>query len=359
MQTGRLGTLVGFAIQVCGGGTAMIWPNERWIGILIFAFGVVTALVSTAAWFRSNYRARLPWTKREEGRPSEADQPPLASVASPTADWDKPLEKRFRIHFKNEAVLIDGFEFIECSFENVTFKYQGTRPFRFTGKNTGNSRRVTTDDKVVGQTLTLPLMLRPDLGIDYELSKTGSRPSYELTDAGNIFHPPTVTQTQPKLESGLYVGEIRFSIGEIKNDRHTEITMRVFNGTGRIVEFVKISGRITFKAPNSADPALMGELPTPAARPDMNPSVHHLTEWLLIFTQRVPATEADKIVTMLERDIPIHLDLSGLEIEVKSGEDRGKLPLWGGVSYSPKYGFGRIIHAVVNIGSVSSAGVVG
>ena len=320
----------------------MIWPNERWIGILIFAVGTITAVISVIVWFRSNYRARLPWIKLEENRVPAADKPRQTA----DADWDRSLEKRFRTHFKNEIVLIDGLEFIECRFENVTFKYDGTRPFRFTGKNTGNSRRVTTDNKIVGQTLSLTLMLRPDLGIDYEISKTGSKPSYEPD--------PLVTQTKPKLESGLYVGEIRFSTGEITTDRHTEITMRVFNGTGRTVEFERVSGHITFNAPNNADPALMGELPTPSAGSDMKLSVHPLTEWLLIFAQRIPSAEADKIVAMLERDTPIHLDLRSLAIEIKSGEERGKLPLWSGVSYNTKYGFGRIIHGVAKISGVKS-----
>lgn len=149
-----------------------IWNDYGMLGVLFV--GLVGAALASLAFalvgigFRAWRRSQLPKHKIE-------NQP-----ASPYAqDWDKPLEKRFRVHFKNETVLIDGLEFIDCSFENVTFKYQGTRPFRFTGKNTGNSRRITTDDKIVGQTLTLPLILRPDLGIDYEVSKTGSPPSNE------------------------------------------------------------------------------------------------------------------------------------------------------------------------------------
>jgi hypothetical protein len=54
MQTGRLGTLVGFSLQVCGAGAAMIWPNEKWIGVAIFAVGLVTAVISLIVWFKSN-----------------------------------------------------------------------------------------------------------------------------------------------------------------------------------------------------------------------------------------------------------------------------------------------------------------
>jgi hypothetical protein len=48
----------------------------------------------------------------------------------PTTDWDKPLTQIFRQHYKNETVQLDGKNFVECTFENVTFIYQGTRPIQ-------------------------------------------------------------------------------------------------------------------------------------------------------------------------------------------------------------------------------------
>src|SRR3984893_15621974 len=48
----------------------------------------------------------------------------------PTTDWDKPLSQVLRQHYKNETVLLDGKNFIECTFENVTLLYQGTRPLQ-------------------------------------------------------------------------------------------------------------------------------------------------------------------------------------------------------------------------------------
>jgi hypothetical protein len=117
-----------------------------------------------------------------------------------TDDWDKPLEKQFRIKFKNETVLLDGFEFIECTFDNVTFKYQGTKPFRFTGKTSGNSRKVTTDNKIVGQAFILAMSIAKE-PIDYEIFKTGTRPSHtdasrqkELVAQGRKFVSRTVAE---------------------------------------------------------------------------------------------------------------------------------------------------------------------
>src|SRR6516164_2482158 len=48
----------------------------------------------------------------------------------PTTDWDKPLIDIFRQHYRNETVQLDGKNFIECIFENVTFAYQGMRPIQ-------------------------------------------------------------------------------------------------------------------------------------------------------------------------------------------------------------------------------------
>lgn len=43
------------------------------------------------------------------------------------------FEKISRKTFKGENVLVDGREFVECTFDNVTLIYNGTTPPRFTG----------------------------------------------------------------------------------------------------------------------------------------------------------------------------------------------------------------------------------
>src|SRR5258708_1483427 len=155
MQTGRLGTLVGFSLQVCGAGAAMIWPNEKWIGVAIFAVGLVIAIISLIVWFKSNYRARIPWTRKE------VSSGPLPAPSPSLVDADK-------------------------------------------------------------------------------------------------FGSPTVTQSPPTLAAGLYVSDIRFTVDDLEKNRRGEMTMRVFNGTGRAVEFSSLSGRITFSAPNSTNPEQKG-----------------------------------------------------------------------------------------------------
>jgi hypothetical protein len=77
----------------------------------------------------------------------------------PTTDWDKPLTQVFRQHYKNETVLLDGKNFIECTFENVTLLYQGTRPIQMINckKIPGEGFLVTvqTDNPVVFTALSI------------------------------------------------------------------------------------------------------------------------------------------------------------------------------------------------------------
>jgi len=177
-----------------------------------------------------------------------------------------------------------------------------------------------------------------------------------MVDADKVF-PPTVTQSPPTLAVGLYVSDVRFTFDDLEKNRRAEMTMRVFNGTGRAVEFSGLSGQLTFSAPNSADPE---RLPTPTLRHDVLKIAYPLQEWFFILEQRVPAQEADKMAAMIAADVAIHFDLTGLDISVfPKGEpnEAERLPLWGGLSCRHGICFGRIIHAVANFGSLSIGGV--
>ena len=56
--------------------------------------------------------------------------PNTMSIANFRADF--PLKQIQSKTFKNETVQIDGNEFIDCTFDNVVFKFDGQAPFRFT-----------------------------------------------------------------------------------------------------------------------------------------------------------------------------------------------------------------------------------
>ncbi len=44
-------------------------------------------------------------------------------------DPDQKLEDVYAQTFKNKHVYLDGYRFVECTFENVTLIYKGTAPF--------------------------------------------------------------------------------------------------------------------------------------------------------------------------------------------------------------------------------------
>jgi hypothetical protein len=76
-----------------------------------------------------------------------------------------------------------------------------------------------------------------------------------------------IDKTPPAaIRDGLYVGEISFTFADLEKDRHSELIMRVFNGTGNVVELFSLLGQVKFNASNNTDPDRMGTLPTPALR---------------------------------------------------------------------------------------------
>jgi hypothetical protein len=163
-------TAVGGAVMWAASYRDWIWNNHGVFGILVV--GLLGAAVSSLALHASGLGIRA-W----RWGPLRSYEPLSAPKPFPITDWDRPLQQWFRVYFQNETVLLDGYEFIECTFENVTFEYQGTKPFRFTGKTGGNSRKLTSDNVIVGQTLTLVKFFRPDFDVDCEIFKTGTRPS--------------------------------------------------------------------------------------------------------------------------------------------------------------------------------------
>lgn len=77
----------------------------------------------------------------------------------------------------------------------------------------------------------------------------GTPPAAAPTEQLNKFYPPTVTQSVPSIQLGLYVAEIRLTFDALEKERHSELAMRVFNGTGRVIDFANLSGHIKFNAP--------------------------------------------------------------------------------------------------------------
>jgi hypothetical protein len=66
---------------------------------------------------------------------------------------DTKLGRVSRRTFKNEVVPLDGVEYIDCTFENVTFYYNGTTRISLVSPNITTGPRFRTDNKSVVATL--------------------------------------------------------------------------------------------------------------------------------------------------------------------------------------------------------------
>jgi hypothetical protein len=70
---------------------------------------------------------------------------------------DFPLTQIQSRTFKNETVQIDGNEFIDCTFDNVTFKFNGQAPFHFSNVHfhVPSKFEISSDNPIVKSTMEL------------------------------------------------------------------------------------------------------------------------------------------------------------------------------------------------------------
>jgi hypothetical protein len=79
--------------------------------------------------------------------------------------WDRPLIQVWQKEFKNQTVTLDGYEYVECSFENVTFQYEGTGPTRLTLSKITGATRLSTHNLVAGQMMQFMRLVGPGIEI--------------------------------------------------------------------------------------------------------------------------------------------------------------------------------------------------
>jgi len=68
---------------------------------------------------------------------------------------DYPLKEYRGKTYKDETVQIDGNSFIYCTFDNVTFRFDGEAPFRFTNDHFQGKFALTSNNPVVKATMEL------------------------------------------------------------------------------------------------------------------------------------------------------------------------------------------------------------
>lgn len=75
-------------------------------------------------------------------------------------NWDAPLKRVYRQTFKNQTIELDGREFVESTFEHVTFAYNGTAPTRLID-NKSTDHRLQSSNPVVLQVMDLMRIMFP------------------------------------------------------------------------------------------------------------------------------------------------------------------------------------------------------
>ena len=95
---------------------------------------------------------------------------------NPNFAWDdkKPLERVYQGKFTNETVLLDGKNFINPSFENVTLAYNGTGGFIVEQPTKFVNVQIATKNKVVGEAFRLHCIYVRSMGINMTCVNKGT-----------------------------------------------------------------------------------------------------------------------------------------------------------------------------------------
>jgi hypothetical protein len=131
----------------------------------------------------------------------------LAFVASAAIVWwsmprgvvynnDTKLKRVAHRVFKNEVVPLDGMEYIDCTFENITFYYNGTTRISLVSPNITSGPRFRTDNKSIVATLAL---IFHGLGA-YKLNEIVDTETGHniLKELGRVYQPaPETTRPSP------------------------------------------------------------------------------------------------------------------------------------------------------------------
>jgi hypothetical protein len=170
--------------------------------------------------------------------------------------------------------------------------------------------------------------------------RTGSKISvdkirrwFERVSAGLL--PKKISQVS--LSEGLYVGEMRMSIDTLKADRYSEISIRVFNGTGRNIAIYGVGGALKFENVR---------LPSPSVTSNTAKTIFPLREWIIVLHQRVPADVADKMLSLLDENRALQILFGDLELAVRDENAKNpaeRLKLWDGITIQRGINVGRII----------------
>jgi hypothetical protein len=140
---------VGLGMVVAIATAASLSPSWKWGLRAVAVFFLLVGLVGLGVDFHAAYELRLPFVPRQ-----------AAGI------WEnKPLRQVWNKTFSGETVPLDNYEYVNSTFDNVTFAYEGTAPTRITNSFIRNpepgqrAARVVSHNPAVNQTMMLMILL--------------------------------------------------------------------------------------------------------------------------------------------------------------------------------------------------------
>jgi hypothetical protein len=91
----------------------------------------------------------------------------------PSANWASyPFQQRWDQAYTKQTVKLDGYDYIRCTFDNVTFHYNGTAPFSFRDCTFIQQPPaiLSTENNVVAQALSLAAVTHQVMGGKTEIN---------------------------------------------------------------------------------------------------------------------------------------------------------------------------------------------
>jgi hypothetical protein len=148
----------------------LIAANWSWPGAVAVAIVLMAAGICAYAGIRQVRR-------NEQAAPTS----PAPQWTPLSPKWSEPPRHIFRQHYKNESVELDGKEFVECTFVNVKFIYNGSGPVNMINclyglKGQPNPISMSTQNPAIYAVIALlsaTKMLNGELR--YDIHKAGTR----------------------------------------------------------------------------------------------------------------------------------------------------------------------------------------
>jgi hypothetical protein len=120
MDTKAFGAWASFSVQIITSVATVIWPEYKTLAWAIFVIASICLVVCMGLWIRTNFI--FTWPLKRRGI-TDTKFPVWPDPYSPSIVSDRK--------FVNIQVQVDGIKYFNCTFDSVTFIYNGTTPIQF------------------------------------------------------------------------------------------------------------------------------------------------------------------------------------------------------------------------------------